>query len=165
MAAYKSDVLFNTDYSITFQSGNTTVNTWTKWRLIPTVKPSFTQPNPVYKFVDVPGMDGQLDMTDYLIGRPTYSNRQGTFEFYLAKGYTRSNGTVNVDSKLVQKELAAFFKGESMLAVLGYDLDYMYYGRFMYKGMTSESKLTRFTIEYQVDPYKYDINTGEEAGL
>ena len=74
-------------HSLIFIDGNITRNTWDNWHLIPSSRPVVVRPTATYKYVDVPGMDGSLDLTDYLIGRPTYSDCSGSFEFYVANDY------------------------------------------------------------------------------
>ena len=149
-------VLYDGRYSMTFKSGNLTRNTWSDWRLIPSSKPVFPQPTPAYKYVDIPGRDGQLDITDYLIGRPTYSDRKGTFEFIIAGDY------INPDA--LRQELASFFKGQRMEVTLSEDRGIKYKGRFFFRGLTPDKTFSKVSIEYQVDPYRYTYSD-EEAGL
>lgn len=143
-------------HSLIFQDGNTIYNTWDKWHLIPSSRPVIVQPTAAYKYIDIPGRDGQLDTTDYLIGRPTYSNRTGSFEFIVQNGfgpwYER------------RTELAAFFNGKKMKVFLEDEPDYYYVGRFMFKDWKSEKDFSKVTIEYTVEPYRY-YKTGTRGGL
>ena len=150
------NVTYNGQYSMTFKYGNLTRNTWSDWYLIPSSKPVFVQPTPVYKYVDIPGRDGQLDTTDYLIGRPTYSDRKGSFEFIIASQYR------NVSA--LRQELASFFKGQRMEVTLSEERGIKYKGRFFFRGLTPDKSYSKITIEYQVDPYRYN-SADEEAGL
>lgn len=143
-------------HSLIFQAGNTTINTWDNWHLIPATRPVLTQPNPAYNFVEIPGSDGSMDLTDYLIGRPTYSDRQGSFEFYVENGYG--------DWTSRRAEIAAFLNGRNMRLYLEDDPNYYYEGRFFFRGWTPDASHSKVTIEYRVKPYRYTAN-GEEAGL
>lgn len=143
-------------HSLIFQDGNTRVNTWDDWRLIPSSRPTLVQPTPVYKYVEIPGSDGTLDTTDYLIGRPTYSDRKGQFEFYVY-----NDGTDWVNRRA---QIASFLTGKKMKMFLEDDPNYYYYGRFFFKEWRSEANFSKVVIEYQVAPYRY-LNNGEEAGL
>lgn len=143
-------------HSLIFQAGNTTINTWDNWHLIPATRPVLTQPTPVYNYVDIPGSDGSMDLTDYLIGRPTYSDRQGSFEFYVANDYGNWANR--------RAEIAAFLNGRNMKLFLEDDPDYYYEGRFFFKGWTPDASHSKVNIEYRVKPYRYTVN-GEEAGL
>lgn len=150
----------NRDHSINFQYGNdatSAVNTWDHWHLIPTTRPVVVQPTPVYNYVDIPGMDGSLDITDYLIGRPTYSDRQGSFEFYVENDYgnwfDRSH------------EIASYLDGKRVLRMtLEDDPEHYYIGRFYFKQWTPDASHSRVTIEYRVKPYRY-TSDGKEDGL
>jgi hypothetical protein len=157
-------------HSITFKktsNGQTvTKNTWDDWHLIPSSRPMFMQPTPLYKYVDIPGRDGQLDTTDYLIGRPTYSDRKGAFEFFIQNG--------NRYYESVRASLASYFDGSKILAYLEDDYNtsagkynYCYQGRFVFKGWTPGKDYSQVSIEYQVGPYRMtETNAGlKEAGL
>lgn len=143
-------------HSLIFQDGNTKINTWDNWHLIPSSRPVVAQPTAVYKYVDIPGRDGQLDMTDYLVGRPTYSDRKGAFEFYVANGYG------NWASR--RAEIASFLNGKVLKLYLEDEPQYYYKGRFFLKEWRSEANWSKVNIEYQVDPYRYLIN-GTRGGL
>ena len=66
-------------HSVTFAVNTTNYNSWSTWGLIPSVKPVVPQPTPVYKYVDIPGRDGSLDLSTYLTGGLSYTDRKGTF--------------------------------------------------------------------------------------
>ena len=143
-------------HSLIFQLGNTKVNTWDNWHLIPTTRPVLAQPTPVYNYVEIPGADGSLDLTDYLIGRPTYSDRIGTFEFYVANDYG------NWASR--RAEIAAFLNGRKMKLYLEDEPQYYYEGRFFFKAWTPDASHSKVSIDYRVSPYRHLVNGGE-AGL
>ena len=143
-------------HSLIFQHGNTKINTWDNWHLIPVSRPVIVQPTPAYSFVDIPGADGSMDLTDYLIGRPTYSDRQGTFEFYVANDFG------NWASR--RAEIASFLNGKRMKVYLEDEPQYYYEGRFFFKAWTPDASHSKVIIEYRVKPYRYLVNGGE-AGL
>lgn len=143
-------------HSLIFQHGNTKVNTWDNWHLIPVSRPVIVQPTPAYSFVSIPGADGSMDLTDYLIGRPIYSDRQGSFEFYVANDFG------NWASR--RAEIASFLNGRQMKLYLEDEPQYYYEGRFFFKSWTPDASFSKVTIEYHVKPYRYLVNGGE-AGL
>lgn len=143
-------------HSLIFQDGDRIINTWDDWHLIPSSRPVFEPAAPMFKYVDIPGRDGQLDITDYLIGRPTYSDRKGSFEFIVKNGYD--------DWTIRRTQMAEFLNGRKMKVFLEDEPDYYYLGRFVFKGWKSEKDFSHVTIEYQVEPYRYYI-TGERGGL
>ena len=143
-------------HSLIFQDGNIRVNTWDNWRLIPSSRPTLVQPTPVYKYIEIPGRDGTIDTTDYLIGRPTYSDRKGQFEFYV---YNDGQNWVNR-----RAQIASFLTGKKMKMFLEDEPNYYYYGRFFFKEWKSDPQFSKVIIEYQVAPYRY-LSNGQEAGL
>ena len=136
-------------------------NTWSTWNLIPTTRPMIVQPTPVYTYVDIPGADGSLDLTDFLVGRPTYSDRVGTFEFYVMNIDLTSGG----DSWAVRKAaIASVLDGKQMKISLDDDKEYYYKGRCFLKQWTPGPNYSQVTIEYRVEPYRY-YKDGTKAGL
>lgn len=159
-------------HSLTFQHGNTRINTWDNWRLIPSSLPVIVQPTPVFKYVDIPGRDGSLDTTDYLIGRPTYSDRKGSIEFIVANtvGNTQFYGSAKDRAKSIgnwenrRTQIAAFLDGRKLKVFLEDDPQHYYYGRVFFKEWRSDAQFSKVVIEYQFDPYKY-TRDGQKAGL
>lgn len=58
-------------------------DTWTDWHLVPVTKPVIDPPPVQTNSVEIPGMNGVIDMTEVLLGYPLYSNRTGSLEFYV----------------------------------------------------------------------------------
>lgn len=147
-------------HSLIFQPDNEgrRYNTWSNWHLIPSSRPIVPQPSPVYKYVDIPGRNGSIDISDYLTGTVTYSDRKGTFTFYV------DNDKRSWASR--RAELASFFNGRKMKMWLEDEANYYYYGRFFLREWRTDasSNYSQVTIEYQVSPYRY-LSNGEEAGL
>lgn len=140
-------------HSLTFTIGNVTRNTWNNWHLIPSARPVVSQPTPSYKYVEIPGRDGSLDLSNYLVGRPTYSDRSGSFKFYVANDYGNW-----VDRKT---EIAQFLDGaKEMKMTLEDDPRHYYLGRFYMKEWAPGANNSEVTIEYRVKPYKYRSNDG-----
>ena len=147
-------------HSLIFQADNDgrRYNTWSNWHLIPSSRPVVVLPTPVYKYIDIPGRHGSLDISEYLTGQVIYSDRKGSFTFYV------DNNNRNWASR--RAELATFFNGKKMKMWLEDEPAYYYYGRFVLKEWRtdSNSNYSQVTIDYQVAPFKY-LSNGEEAGL
>ena len=148
-------------HSLIFKDGNVTRNTWNHWHLIPSARPVVAQPTPTYKYVDIPGRDGSLDFSDYLIGRPTYSDRSGSFSFYVANEDPKTGqGFGNWASR--KQEIAQFLDGRKLLKMtLEDDINYYYVGRFYMKEWNPGENFSQVTIEYRVRPYKYRESDGQ----
>lgn len=142
-------------HSLIFKDGTIVRNTWNNWHLIPSTRPVVAQPTPAYKYVDVPGRDGSLDFSDYLIGRPTYSDRSGSFSFYVAnEDPSTGKGFGNWASR--KQDIAQFLDGRKLLKLtLEDDINYYYLGRFYMKDWQPGENFSMVVIEYRVKPYKY----------
>lgn len=58
-------------------------NTWDNWYLVPTSRPLVNPPQVKTHYVNVPGRNGALDLTEAIAGRAVYGNRTGNWEFYV----------------------------------------------------------------------------------
>lgn len=159
---YSADgVYYTEEYSVSFgdlyvpsgQSNTefkTVANTWDDWHLIPSSKPSIAAPGVVTKFIEIPGADGMLDLSDYLTGRPTYGQRQGSIAFYSA-----NRGDVN---EVVHEDMMRILHGKKLKMRLMSDPAYYYEGRFSVGALESGASYSGVTISYQLDPYKIRIS-------
>ena len=160
-----SSALSRQYHSITFQytvnNTQVSINTWENCRLIPSSRPIVQPPSVNYKYVDVPGRDGSIDLSNYLIGRPTYGDRSGSFSFIVENISTTQ---WDPDSRWFERKLtlANIFDGQKIMnMILDDDPGYYYLGRFYMKNWQSGENATTVTIEYRVDPYKYDVTNGQ----
>lgn len=129
-------------HSITFG----TKNTWTDWHLIPSSRPVFSPPPLKSKYIDIPGADGQVDLTTLLSGAPTFGNSTGSFEFIVADGY--------LSWEITYSMIMNHLHGQSMHAILEDDPLYFYDGRFSVSEWRSDKSYALITIEYTVGPHK-----------
>lgn len=140
-------------------SSLTIKNTWRDWHLVPSSRPTMPEPNPTYKYVDIPGRDGSLDLSNYLIGRPTYSDLSGSFSFYVAQEDPYTARPFNKNWIELKDELALFFNAQTIMKMFLEEDDQHYYeGRFYFKGWQTNSDFSQVTIEYRVKPEKYAAN-------
>lgn len=140
-------------HSITF--GNK--NTWDDWHLIPSTRPVFNPPETKTHYVDIPGANGQIDLTESLTGYPVYENRTGSIEFYVANGYE--------DWSVLYSAIMNYLHGKRMQATLEDDRYFYYEGRFEVNKWTSDKWYSKITIDYDVYPYKKEPNTSLEPWL
>jgi phage-related protein len=142
-------------HSINFTDGLVTKNTWTSWYLIPSSRPVVNVPEPVYKYVDIPGMDGSLDASNYLTGKPSLSDCSGSFSFYVMNDHGPY-----ADRKA---EIAEFLDGREMTMKLEDDPDYHYVGRFHLSKWEPGASYSMATIDYRVAPYKIRTSDGKKV--
>lgn len=135
-------------------SSGVTKNTFGDWRLVATTRPVINPPKPKTKYVDIPGGDGQIDLTDALAGRPAYSNREGSVEFLVMNNYAPEGPSdynwVNAYSSVMQ-----FLHGKRVRAVLEDDPDYYYEGRVAVDSWNTNKDWSTISISYSFDPYRY----------
>jgi len=129
-------------------------NTWNDWHLIPSSRPLVNPPNVRASMVDIPGSDGSLDLSEALIGRPTYADRTGTWDFYVDNGYGKWADRYS--------EIMGYLHGQKMTAVLEDDPLFFYDGRFTVNQWRSDPYYSRISINYEVGPYKlYSATEGD----
>lgn len=136
------------------------INTWDDWHLIPTSRPVFQQGKVKTTYVDIPGADGQIDLTEALSGYPTYSNREGSLEFIVANGY-RKNWATGFS------QFANWLHGRRLRIILDDDPEYFYEGRLSLNEWKSNNDGTwsNVTIDYNLKPYKYSVYLSTDKWL
>lgn len=125
-------------------------NTWTDWHLIPAPRPTMSMPKPALNFVEVPGRNGTIDMTTYLTGDVTFSDRTGSFEFIVDNGHEHW--------MTIYKKIASYLHGKRLyMCLTDDDPGYYYEGRFTLNAWKSDPSNSKVVIDYQVSPFKYSI--------
>ena len=134
-------------------------NTWNNWHLIPSSRPTFAMPAQKINSIEIPGTDGDIDLSYELTKYPTFSNREGSFEFIVENDFRPWN--------VLYSEIAAFLHGQRLRCVLEDDPEYYYEGRFRVEAWNSSNDGTysRITIGYSVKPYKTSILSSADDWL
>ena len=136
-------------HSVTF--GNK--NCYDEWRLVPSSRPVINPPKPKVQYVDIPGADGSIDLTESLAGRPVFSDREGSFDFIVLNDFNVDNYNYNwVD---VYASIMQYLHGQRMTMILEDDPLYYYDGRFSVNAWKSDANNSTITIDYVLSPYKY----------
>lgn len=135
-------------HSITFGQKNT----WDDWHIVPSSRPTFSTPEVKTNYIDIPGADGSIDITEALMRRPTYSNREGDFEFIVVNDYGIWTERYS--------EIMEYLHGKTMKMFLEDDPLYYYQGRLSMNEWKSDQNWSTITIHYNVEPYKYPKFTG-----
>lgn len=132
-------------HSVTFGSKNT----YSDWHLVPDGRPVIAMPELKTNYVDIPGANKPLDLSDLLTKYPTYNNRQGDLKFHVLNGYN--------DWNVLYQTIANYVHGRRMQVTLEDDSDYYYEGRITVGEWTSKNDGTwsDITLHYELDPYKY----------
>jgi hypothetical protein len=96
--------------------------------------------------IDIPGADGIEDLSTILLGYPTYSNREGSFEFIVMNGYKEWHA--------LYSDIMDYLHGRTMKAFLEDDPLFYYQGRFTVNEWKSDPHNSKIVIDYSVEPYK-----------
>ena len=143
-------------HSIVFKNADgITKNTWDNWHLIPTAKPSFPVPEPRTNYVDIPGKDGSIDMTTYLTGDVSYSDRSAAFEFIALD-------TEN-DWESRCTDISNFLHGKTIQIILEDDPFYYYEGRAVLEEKKTDGQFPMIKIGCRVGPFKKHIGSNSES--
>ena len=104
-------------------------------------------------YVDVPGSDGKLDLTEALRGRASYDNRTMEFTFCVIN-------VENVEAK--KSELNEFLHGKRYDFKISMDPNYIYHGRFTITeyeySVYDVGKVLSLKLSIDADPYKKSIS-------
>ena len=126
------------------------INTWDDWHIVPASRPLIAAPSVKTSYISLPGGDGSLDLTEVLAGRPTFQRRTGSWEFVVMNDYG--------DWATRYSEIMNYLQGEEYRIILDDDPEYYYQGRLSVNEWRSDPYYSRIVIEYNVDPYKRNID-------
>lgn len=132
-------------------------DTYEDWHLIPSSRPTISMPGVETKFVTIPGVDGALDLSQFLRkDRPAYGNRAGTFEFNVEND--------NEFWMTTYPKIVNVLHGKKFKMVLNEDdPDYYWEGRFTVdKYEPGNGNWSTVAISYQVGPWKMKIRNANE---
>lgn len=139
-------------HSITFGDKNT----YDDWHLVATERPCVAAAAPKTRYIDIPGANGSIDLTDALAGRASLSNREGSFEFYVLNDYD------GYDWVSIYDAVSAYLHGKKMRMTLEDDPDYYYEGRFSMNAWKSQKDWSTIVIDYNLEPAKHWQGRGAE---
>lgn len=131
-------------------------NTWNDWHLVPTQRPSITPPEVKTKMVEIPGMNGDLDLTESLTGYPAYNNREGSITFKIINDYEHWHE--------IYADMCSYLNGRVLYFAMEDDPAYFYHGRITVENYDSQKDNSEITINYVLDPQKYEYVNGHDDG-
>lgn len=132
------------------------IHTWRDWRIVPTSRPVFNPPDPKIVMIDIPGSDDVVDMTETLTGQVHYNRRKGSWEFLVQNKSAWSE---------VYSMILDYLHGQNMKAILDDDPQFYYQSRFSVNEWKSDPMNSKIVIDYNADPYKYEIFSSLEPWL
>lgn len=132
--------------SVNFEDVNGVVkNTFDDWNLLLKTR-EIPKPEPKTNYVDIPGGDSSLDLSEVVSGEVKYNNFTIPFEFTVLDDF------LEWDNKI--SEIANFIHGKKMKITLQSDSYYYYEGRCSIDKFTSNKRLGNIAINCLVEPYK-----------
>lgn len=132
-------------------------NTWEHWRIVPTSRPVFAAPSPKTNYVEVPGANGKLDLSQVLTGYPLYDNRTGSIEFVVMNDF-RHWQTAYTD-------IMTTIHNRKLYCVYEEDPEYYYVGRWSVQSWSTGNDHSRITLSYELEPYKWRLYDSDDAWL
>lgn len=126
-----------------------TKHSWEDWGLVPTSVPIVAPPKPKTNTIDIPGMNGIVDLSEVPLGFPTYQNTTGSFEFQVAHDIT------GLTWDQTYQQVMAHLHGQTMKVTLTDDHSYYREGRLSVNAFKSDKLASKITINYDFGPYKW----------
>lgn len=121
---------------------------WTEFGLVPASRPFIELPPVKTNSIEIPGADGEIDMTETLLGRPTYGVRSGSLTFNVA------NDVITDTWDVWLYKLTSFVHGKKRHVMLKDDLSYYYEGRVSINSYSVGNTFSTVEIGYTLDTYK-----------
>lgn len=128
------------------------INTWTRWHLVPAKRPDVNPPPAVTEYITIPNRNGVIDITDELESGVFYGSRTGSWDFYVMHEYNASWYTVYND-------ILETIHGQQLRIRFENDPNWYYIGRVYVNKWKSDPHRSKITLDYELDPDKYSINT------
>lgn len=149
--------LFN-GVSFEIEATGTTYHSYDDWGLYVTNTDCIGEPKQYTRYIEVPGRNGLLDLSEVVSGRQTYTGR----EIKIALAGLRDK--VHWDS--VISTFRNDINGKVCRITFDNDPLYFWRGRIVIKDFQSVLNLGTFTVDIpNADPYKYDVNSSTDPWL
>lgn len=133
-------------------------HTYTDYGLYVTNNDPVEPPEVKAEYVEIPGRNGQIDLTEALTGYTVYNNRQIVLEL---GGKKRSQDWPGFMSNFLNE-----LHGQSVTVIFDNDPSYYYVGRATVESDYEKgNEIARFTLTINAEPYKYSNQSTTEPWL
>lgn len=144
--------------TIKIEGTNTSYNTYDDWGLYITNTDCIGEPKQYTRYIEVPGRNGLLDLSEVISGRQVYTSREIKINLAGARDKTTWQAAMSI--------LRNRINGKVCQIIFDDDPEYYWRGRIDIKGFNSVLDLGKFTIDIPTaDPYKYSVLTSAEPWL
>lgn len=129
-------------------------NSWNTWCLVPSERPSIAPPEIYTPYDDFKDGLGAIDLDLLTNNDMEMVGRSGTHQWIIDTFEREDRGMewFDVYSSILQK-----IHGKKMQIILEDEPNYYYYGRVSVKDYKAEASHSTLSIDYLVEPYKYDL--------
>lgn len=149
--------LFN-GVKFTVEDTGAEYHSYDDWGLYVTNTDCIGEPIQYTRYVEVPGRNGKIDLSETVSGRPIYISR--AIKINLAGTRYRTSWDSIIST--FRNEI----NGKVCKIQFDNDLGYYWHGRVCIKDFSSCLNLGTFTVDIpEADPYKYDVNSSAEPWL
>lgn len=139
------------------ESTNREYHTYDNWGLYITNTNCIGEPKQYTNYVEIPGRNGRLDMSEALTGQPVFISRQLTINL------AGANDKILWDP--IMSRIRNFIHGKVCKIIFDNDPNFYWKGRVSVVDFESAMTLGNFTIKVEAEPYKYSVNTSTEPWL
>ena len=133
--------------------GDSVTNTFRDWHIMPLGRPTISPPQQKIQKIDIPGSNGELDLSNSLTKYPVFGNRTGSMTF--AVDYDKT------DWLTAYTKIMRFLQGVNVRMILEDDPLYFYEGAVYVEDFNSRNDGTwsEITLGYDLQPYRRSIYT------
>lgn len=135
------------------------VDSWEAWGLVPASRPVVVLPAVRTSTVEIPGMNGVLDLSDVPLGYSTFGNRNGSWTFNVA------HDKLDFSWDVLYSRIATAIHGKKVQCILKEDKSFYYEGRVQVGEWKTGNTFSTLTIKYDFAPYKRMLWTTLEDWL
>lgn len=107
--------------------------------------------------IDVPGADGEVDLTELLTSDVKYGSRTVSFVFSYVGDFEKWHGVLN--------EVSNYLHGKRLKIIPDTEPDYFYMGRLSLETEKTDDVMCQLTISGIVEPYKYELVSSTDRWL
>ena len=133
-------------------------HTYTDYGLYVTNNDPVEPPEVKAEYIEIPGRNGQIDLTEALTGYTVYNNRQIVLKL---GGKKRSQDWPGFMSNFLNE-----LHGQSVTVIFDNDPSYYYVGRATVESDYEKgNEIARFTLTINAEPYKYSNQSTTEPWL
>lgn len=149
--------LFNSA-TITVESTNASYNTYDDWGLYITNTDCIGAPKQYTRYIEIPGRNGLLDLSEVISGRQVYTSR----EIKIILSGPRDKTSWSAAMSIARNDI----NGKICRITFDDDMGYYWRGRVDIKDFSSILDLGTLTISVPTaDPYKYSLQSSGEPWL